>query len=126
MNDNQLCGIDQFGGGTYTTEGIVAICDTLKLNSSLTSLECEPDSLNSSPKCQDPLTVLAFCPIVSPIMASATEARWAASSLSATCSRPTPRFASSSACFSPHVHVHVHVLAFCHLLSVPSNTLLCA
>ena len=45
------CGIDEDGDDVYTTEGIVAtcvaICDMLKLNSSLTSLECAPHSLNS-------------------------------------------------------------------------------
>ena len=56
MGNNLLCGLDIAGRGTYITAGIVAICDVLKLNSSLTSLECEPDSLNSRPKCQDPLT----------------------------------------------------------------------
>ena len=35
---------------------IVAICDMLKLNSSLNSLSYVLHSLNSSPKCQHPLT----------------------------------------------------------------------
>ena len=52
-----LCGVDSSGNGKYTTEGVVAICDMLKVNSSLTSLSYAPRSLNSSPKCQDPLTV---------------------------------------------------------------------
>ena len=39
MDDNKLCGLTYSNwGGTYTTEGIVAICDMLKANSSLTSL----------------------------------------------------------------------------------------
>ena len=36
--------------GTYTTEGIVAICDMLKLNSSLTSLSYVLQTVNSCPK----------------------------------------------------------------------------
>ena len=56
MDNIQLCGLDRWGYGTYTTKGIVAICDMLKLNRSLTSLSYAPHSLNSSPKCQDPLT----------------------------------------------------------------------
>ena len=57
---NALCGIYpsdiEYPSGTYTTEGIVAICDVLKLNSSLTSLSYVLHTLNFSPKCQDPLT----------------------------------------------------------------------
>ena len=56
LDDNELCGLS-YGKGTYTTEGIVAICDMLKLNSSLTTLSYVPHSLNICPKCQDPLTV---------------------------------------------------------------------
>ena len=51
MGANQLCGMDKYGGGTYIAEGIVAICDMLKANSSLTSLSYVLHSLNSSPKC---------------------------------------------------------------------------
>ena len=52
---NALCGIDHYSGtGTYTTEGIMTICDMLKVNSSLTSLSYVPPSLNSSPKRQQP------------------------------------------------------------------------
>ena len=83
LSNNQLCGRHEYDSGraaaivigTYTTEGIVAICDMLKLNRSLTSLSYASHSLNSSPKCQDPLTVLAFCLIVSPRIGSAMEAR---------------------------------------------------
>ena len=56
LDGNKLCGLNMFGDGTYTAVGIVAICDVLKVNSSLTSLSYVPRSLNSSPKCQDPLT----------------------------------------------------------------------
>ena len=53
MDGNELCGLDGRGRGTYTTEGIVAICDMLKVNSSLTSLsyasqlELQPKSVSA-------------------------------------------------------------------------------
>ena len=37
--DNQLCGVDRYGNGTYTTEGITKLCKGLK-GSAVTSLEC--------------------------------------------------------------------------------------
>ena len=36
---NQLCGLNQFGEGTYTTEGITKLCEGLK-GSAVTSLKC--------------------------------------------------------------------------------------
>ena len=36
---NQLCGIDEFGEGTYTAEGFNKLCESLK-TSSITSLRC--------------------------------------------------------------------------------------
>ena len=36
---NQLCGVDQQGHGTYTTEGITKLCEGLK-GSAVTSLKC--------------------------------------------------------------------------------------
>ena len=36
---NQLCGVDEEGGGTYTAEGITKLCEALK-GSAVTSLEC--------------------------------------------------------------------------------------
>ena len=39
LADNQLCGLDYDGNGTYTTEGIVKLCEGLK-GSAVTSLEC--------------------------------------------------------------------------------------
>ena len=36
---NQLCGLDLQGRGTYTAEGITALCEGLK-GSAVTSLEC--------------------------------------------------------------------------------------
>ena len=42
---NLLCGIDENGRGTYTAEGITAIADALRVNSSLTSLDLENNQL---------------------------------------------------------------------------------
>jgi hypothetical protein len=39
LTGNQLCGLDSFGSGTYTAEGITKLCEGLK-GSSVTSLEC--------------------------------------------------------------------------------------
>ena len=38
MDGNQLCGV-KFGRGTFTTEGITALCDGLK-QSKVSSLRC--------------------------------------------------------------------------------------
>ena len=39
MDDNQLCGLDRRGNGTYTTLGITKLCEGLK-GSAVTSLRC--------------------------------------------------------------------------------------
>ena len=39
LSDTQLCGVTSWGSGTYTTEGITAIADALRVNGSLTSLD---------------------------------------------------------------------------------------
>ena len=39
LDRNQLCGIDDDGGGTYTTAGITELCEGLK-GSAITSLRC--------------------------------------------------------------------------------------
>ena len=36
---NQLCGLDEYGCGTYNTEGITKLCKVLK-GSAVTSLKC--------------------------------------------------------------------------------------
>ena len=38
LGDNQLCGLDRFGRGTYTADGITAIADALRVNGSLTEV----------------------------------------------------------------------------------------
>ena len=45
LAENQLCGLDDLGRGTYTTEGITKLCEALK-GSAVTSLECA-----AAPKC---------------------------------------------------------------------------
>ena len=39
LADNQLCGLDYRGNGTYTAEGITKLCEGLK-GSAVTSLKC--------------------------------------------------------------------------------------
>ena len=41
LGGNRLCGIDWYGDGTYTTEGITKLCEGLK-GSAVTSLKCAP------------------------------------------------------------------------------------
>ena len=40
LASNQLCGINPYTGqGTYTAEGIIKLCDALKVNETLKELE---------------------------------------------------------------------------------------
>ena len=39
LADSRLCGVAEYGNGTYTAEGIDALCDALKGNNTLTSLK---------------------------------------------------------------------------------------
>ena len=41
MAVNRLCGLDDEGHGTYTSEGITKLCEALK-ESNVTSLGCVP------------------------------------------------------------------------------------
>ncbi len=38
LSSNQLCGVDCYGRGTYSAEGITAIADALRINGALTKL----------------------------------------------------------------------------------------
>jgi NLR family CARD domain-containing protein 3 len=38
LSSNQLCGLDRYGNGAYTAEGITAIADALRVNGALTKL----------------------------------------------------------------------------------------
>ena len=50
LSGNQLCGIDVFGNGTYTTEGIIALADALKVTPSMTLLDVRLNSLGEEGK----------------------------------------------------------------------------
>ena len=39
LTNNQLCGIDEYGDGAYTAEGIVQISEALKVNQTLQSIK---------------------------------------------------------------------------------------
>ena len=39
LDENQLCGVDEYGNGKFTTEGITALCDGLK-QSKVSTLRC--------------------------------------------------------------------------------------
>ena len=39
LANNPICGINAYGGGFYTAEGINALCEALKDNNTLTSLK---------------------------------------------------------------------------------------
>ena len=45
LNENSLCGLNKYGSGRYTTEGITALCEGLK-QSTVTSLRCGACILN--------------------------------------------------------------------------------
>jgi Ran GTPase-activating protein (RanGAP) involved in mRNA processing and transport len=45
LSENQLCGLNAFGKGTYTAEGITAIADALRVNGALTSLDLSNNQL---------------------------------------------------------------------------------
>ena len=46
MVDNALCGVNNYGDGTYNSEGITKLCEGLK-GSAVTSLKCacRPESV---------------------------------------------------------------------------------
>jgi NLR family CARD domain-containing protein 3 len=45
LSSNQLCGLDRYGHGTYTAEGITAIADDLRVNGVLTCLNLSSNQL---------------------------------------------------------------------------------
>ena len=45
LSRNQLCGVNKYGQGTFTAEGITAIADALRVNGSLTSLDLSNNAL---------------------------------------------------------------------------------
>ena len=50
VRNNQLCGLDFLGGGTYNAEGIHAIADALRVNASLTKMDLEYNGLGDAGK----------------------------------------------------------------------------
>ena len=40
LDGNALCGINEYGHGTYTAEGITKLADMLRTNTTLTSIRC--------------------------------------------------------------------------------------
>ena len=46
--NNQLCGLDDSGIGTYTAEGITAIADALRVNGSLTALDLSFNNIDET------------------------------------------------------------------------------
>ena len=40
LDSNELCGINRFGWGTYTAEGITKIAEMLQVNGTLQSIKC--------------------------------------------------------------------------------------
>ena len=44
---NQLCGVDSWGSGTYTAEGIKALADAVAVNASLTQLDLSDNQLGA-------------------------------------------------------------------------------
>ena len=45
LSNNQLCGIDYAGRGTYTAEGITAIANAMRVNGGLTSINLSNNQL---------------------------------------------------------------------------------
>ena len=45
LSSNNLCGVTDWGSGTYTTEGITAIADALRVNGALTSLDVRSNKI---------------------------------------------------------------------------------
>ena len=45
LSGNQLCGVNEYGQGTYTAEGITAIADALRVNGGLTALNLKSNHL---------------------------------------------------------------------------------
>jgi NLR family CARD domain-containing protein 3 len=48
LSNNQLCGLNHYGRGTYTAEGITAIADALLVNSTLTKLSLAQNKLEEA------------------------------------------------------------------------------
>ena len=40
LGDNKLCGLDEYGHGTFTLEGLTPLCEAFTKMPSLTSVRC--------------------------------------------------------------------------------------
>ena len=47
LTNNELCGLNWRGEGTYTSEGIKAVAGALKVNASLTKLDIQMNEIGS-------------------------------------------------------------------------------
>ena len=50
LSGNELCGVDRFGGGTYTAEGITALADALRVTAELTRCDMRANMLGADGK----------------------------------------------------------------------------
>jgi hypothetical protein len=48
LSRNQLCGVNKYGQGTFTAEGITAIADALRVNGALTKLSLAQNKLEEA------------------------------------------------------------------------------
>ena len=58
LSENKLCGIDEYGRGTYTAEGITAIADAMGVSHSLTQVQL--DTALDPAACSAPRFTLAL------------------------------------------------------------------
>ena len=49
LNNNALCGIDTFGRGTFTLEGLTPLCEAFTKMPSLTSVRCAARECDTAP-----------------------------------------------------------------------------
>ena len=45
LSENALCGIDRYGDGTYTADGIKAIAESISVSPSITSIDLSANRL---------------------------------------------------------------------------------
>jgi hypothetical protein len=45
LSDNHMCGLDRYGSGTYTAEGIIVIADALRVNGALTRVDVRRNNI---------------------------------------------------------------------------------
>ena len=50
LSNNQLCGLDRWGDGTFTAEGITALAESLKVTASMTRLDVRQNLIGEESK----------------------------------------------------------------------------